>query len=276
MMQEFSRRDHTITFVDTSPSELIHTLADKILVFSHINFDNIEFDEINLRQFKDTRTTERKLKAQDYVIDRFETNKITGYGIIRWNTQRLALSNATNLLISSGLLKSNNLKPSDRIDIAGENVSIGHLLSLSWYALLLSICSREVSIWTTVEKKIKAIILMDLLPGDSIDSSRNLNIVRYIIKNSILDGMFSDAIKAKKLKHIAFGYGSKEGSTKDLKKSPPSTISDWITQSFYCKLRCEKIIKDESYDTNIKFSKLADYLIEKKFFLIDKPFRLTE
>src|ERR1035437_6508156 len=185
MMQEFSRRDHTITFVDTSPSELIHTLADKILVFSHINFDNIEFDEINLRQFKDTRTTERKLKAQDYVIDRFETKKITGYGIIRWNTQRLALSNATNLLISSGLLKGNNLKPSDRIDIAGEKVSIGHLLSLSWYALLLSICSREVSIWTTVEKKIKAIILMDLLPGDSIDSSRNFNIVRYIIKNSI-------------------------------------------------------------------------------------------
>jgi len=117
---------------------------------------------------------------------------------------------------------------------------------------------------------------MDLLPGDSVESSRNLNVVRYIIKNSILNGLFSDAIKDKQLKHIAFGYGSKEGSSKDLKNSPPYTISDWITQSFYCKLKCEKIIKDEAFDTNIKFAKLADYLIEKKFFLIDKPFRLTE
>ena len=107
MMQEFSRRDHTITFVDTSPSELIHTLADKILIFSHINFDNIEFDEINLRQFKDTRTTERKLKAQDYVIDRFETKKITGYGIIRWNAQRLApaVQLPAILNIGDGLLR---------------------------------------------------------------------------------------------------------------------------------------------------------------------------
>jgi len=275
-MQEFSRKDHTITFVDTSPSELIHTLSDKILVFSHINYDNIEFDAIKLRQFKETRTVERKLKMQDNIIDCFESKKITGYGTIRWNSQKMALSNATNLLISSSFITENELQSSERVDIAGENVSLGHLLSLSWYAILLSLCPREISIWIKVENKNKGMILMDLLPGDSINSSRNLNIVRYIIKNSILDGMFSDAIKAKNLKHIAFGYGSREGSTKDLKNSPPSTISDWITQSFYCKLRCEKIVKDEFFETNIKFSKLADYLIGKKFFLIDKPFRLIE
>ena len=85
-MQEFSRRDHTITFVDTCPSELIHTLADKILIFSHINYDNIEIDQITLRQFKDTRTEERKLKMQEYVINCFETKKITGYGVIHWNS----------------------------------------------------------------------------------------------------------------------------------------------------------------------------------------------
>jgi hypothetical protein len=276
-MRDFSRKDHTITFVDTCPSELIHSLTDKILIFSHINYDNIEFDEIRLRQFKKTRTIERKLKAQDYVIECFESKKITGYGIIRWNTQKLALHNASTLLISSGFITASQLHSPERIEIAGENVSVGHLLSLAWYAVLLSLCPREISIWTKrVEGKEKSLILMDLLPGDSIDSSRNLNIVRFIIKNSILDGLFSDAIKDKKLQHIAFGYGSKEGSTKDLKKSPPSTISDWITQSFYCKLRCEKIIKDELFESNIKFSKLADYLIEKKFFLIDPPFRLTE
>jgi hypothetical protein len=276
-MIDFSRKDHTITFVDTCPSELIHSLSDKILTFSHVNYANIEFDEIRLRQFKDTRTVERKLKAQDYIIECFEKQKVIGYGVIRWNTQKLALHNASTLLISAGFINKSQLSSTERINIAGENVSIGHLLSLAWYSVLLSLCSKEMSIWTKrVEGKQKGLILMDLLPGDSAESSRNLNIVRYIIKNSILDGLFSDAIKDKELQHIAFGYGSKQGSTKDLKSAPPNTISDWITQSFYCKLRCEKIIKDEFFDTNIKFTKLADYLIEKKKFIIDTPFRLTE
>jgi hypothetical protein len=275
-MQEFSRKDHTITFIDTCPSELIHTLTDKILIFSHVNYDNIEIDQIKLRQFKDTRTEERKLKMQEYVINCFETKKITGYGVIHWNSQKIALANAFTLLRFMDIQIPNHFSNSDRIDIAGENVSVGHLLSLSWYSILLSLCAREVSIYTKVENKQKALILMDLLPGDSIQSSRNLNIVRFIIKNSILDGMFSDAIKSKNLKHIAFGYGTKDGSTKDLKNSPTNTVSDWITQSFYCKLRCEKIVKDEHFEENLRFSKLADYLIEKKFFLVEKPFHLTE
>lgn len=275
-MQEFSRKDHTITFVDTCPSELIHTLADKILIFSHINYDNIEIDQIKLRQFKDTRTEERKLKMQEYVINCFETKRITGYGVIHWNFQKIALANAFTLLKFMGFQIPTQFNNSDRIDIAGENVSIGHLLSLSWYSVLLSLCAREISVYTKVENKQKALILMDLLPGDSIKSSRNLNIVRFLIKNSILDGMFSEAIKSKSLKHIAFGYGTKDGSTKDLKNSPTNTVSDWITQSFYCKLRCEKIVKDEHFEENLKFSKLADYLIDKKFFLVDKPFHLIE
>lgn len=153
-MQEFSRKDSTITFVDTSPSELIHSLADKILIFSHINYDNIEIDEIQLRQFKDTRTTERKLKAQDYIIDCFEKRKIAGYGTVKWNTQKLALYNATTLLVASGFISSRQLIVSDRIDIAGENVSYGHLLSLSWYSVLLSLCAREIAVWIKFEKKI--------------------------------------------------------------------------------------------------------------------------
>jgi hypothetical protein len=275
-MQEFSRKDHTITFVDTCPSELIHTLTDKILVFSHINYDSIEIDQIKLRQFKDTRTEDRKLKTQDYVINCFETKKITGYGVIRWNSQKIALGNAFNLLKFMNIQIPSGFSNSERIEIAGEKVSVGHLLSLSWYSVLLSACAREIGVYTKVENKQKALILMDLLPGDSIQSSRNLNIVRFLIKNSVLDGMFSDVIKSKNLKHIAFGYGTKDGSTKDLKNSPPNTISDWITQSFYCKLRCEKIIKDEHYEMNLRFSKLANYLTDKKFFLVDKPFRLTD
>lgn len=275
-MRDISRKDHTITFVDTSPSELIHSFSDKLLIFSHINFDNIEIENVKLRQFKETRSVERKLKSQNYIIECFENKKVTGYGIIRWNTQKLALHNASTLLLSSDLITDSQLTNSERIDFAGENISVGHLLSLAWYSVLLSLCSKELSIWTKlVERKEKGLILMDLLPGDSIESSRNLNIVRYIIKNSILDTLFTEAMNDKKLKHLAFGYGSKEGSTKELKNSPPNTVSDWITQSFYCKLRCEKIIKDDSFDTNIRFANLADYLLEKKLFLIDKPFRLV-
>lgn len=275
-MTNFSRSDHTFTFVDTSPSELIHALNDKILVFSHINFDHLDFNEIKLKQFKETRR-ERKLKAQDYIIECFETRRVIGYGVIKWNTQRLALHNASTFLISSGFITPSQLLSLSRVEIAGENVSTGHLLSLAWYAILLSGCARETSIWTKrVEAKEKSLILMDLLPGDSIESSRNLNIIRFIIKNSILDGLFSDAIVDKQLQSIAFGYGAMDGSTQAQKRFAASVISDWVTQSFYCKLRCEKIIRDEVYDTNMKFSKLAEYLMEKKLFLIESPFKFED
>lgn len=275
-MKEFSRKDNTIVFVDTSPSELIHTLTDKILVFSLINYHNIEFQEVKLRQFKDTRTLDRKLKAQDYIINCFERRKISGYGTIAWNTQKLALHNANFFLTSQKLLTKNQLDRSERIDIAGENISIGHFLSLTWYSLVLARNASTVAYMTKFEKKTKSAILLDLLPGDSINSSRNLNVVRYIINNSILNGLFEEAIRDNKLDYIAFGYGMKDGSTKTLKNQPPFTISDWITQSFYSKLRCEKIVLDEHYNDNIKFSLLANYLIEKKFFLIAPPFTLTE
>jgi len=40
------------------------------------------------------------------------------------------------------------LNDSSRIDIAGDNVSAGHLLSLGWYAVHLSLFTRDTSIWT--------------------------------------------------------------------------------------------------------------------------------
>lgn len=275
-MEEVSREDHTLVFVDTSPSELIHNLTDKILIFTLINFHNIEFDHVRIKQFKDTRTLDRKLKTQDYIINCFETGKIAAYGAIAWNTQKLALYNANVLLASQKLLTEAQLYNSERIQIADENVSVGHFLSLAWYSLVLSRLADTVAFMTKFEKKSKAVILLDLLPGDSLHSSRNLNIVRYIINNSILDGLFRDAITKNKLEHIGFGYGMKDGSTKELKNHPPLTITDWITQSFYSKLRCEKIIRDEHYDDNIKFSLLANYLMEKKLFLIAQPFTLKE
>src|SRR4051794_27427590 len=127
-MQELSRKDHTFVFVDASPSELIHKLTDKILILSLINFHNIEFDKVRLKQFKDTRTPERKLKAQDYIIDCFETGKISGYGTIAWNTQKLALYNANRFLTSQGLLSKEQLYNDERIQIAQENISVGHFL----------------------------------------------------------------------------------------------------------------------------------------------------
>jgi hypothetical protein len=275
-MKEISRRDNAIVFVDTSPSELIHTLSDKILIFSIINYLNIEFDEVKLKQFKDTRTLDRKLKAQDYIIDCFEKGKIVGYGNIVWNSQRIALKNAFVLLTSEKLLakKAHNL--AERIAIAGENLSVGHFLSLAWYALALAGNFSPVAYMAKFERKTKALILLDLLPGDSVDSSRNLNVVRYIIRNTILDGLLEDAVKQNSMDYIAFGYGIKDGSTKILKNQPPLTITDWITQSFYSKLRCEHIIKDEHYEDNMKFSLLANYLLERRQFLIAQPFTLEE
>src|SRR6478752_8334917 len=115
-MQEFSRKDHSLIFVDTTPSELIHTLSDKITILSLINYDNIEIDEIKLRQFKDTRTTERKLKAQEYIIECFEKNKIAAYGVINWNSQKIALTNAIRFLVSENYIQLHN-QLTDRIDI---------------------------------------------------------------------------------------------------------------------------------------------------------------
>lgn len=272
---EVSRQSHAVLFMDTSPSELIHTLGDKILVQSLINYFDVDFDKVKILQFKDTRTLPRKLAAQKRIIEGFEAGHIRGCGIITWNTQRLAMQNARKFVVDTGYVQPHELILDDRIQVAGEEISIGHFLSLAWYSIALAINFNHVAVLTKFEKKSKAMILLDLLPGDSAASSRNLNVVKYIIRNTDLNGLFDDVVQHHKVS-IGFGYGSRDGSTKELKREPPLCVSDWITHSFYAKLRREKIVRDEKYEELEPFTALADYLIEKGFFKVAPPVRFTD
>jgi hypothetical protein len=272
---EVSRRTHTILFVDTSPSELIHTLNDKILVQSLINYFDVNYEDIEVRQFKNTRTKERKLATQKRIIEYFESGLVRGCGIINWNSQRIAIGNAMKFAVDAGYLRPNELIMENRIQVASEDISVGHFLSLVWYAITLATNFNHAAILTKFEKKSRSLILLDLLPGDRVGSFRNLNVVKHIIQNSQLDSLFNDAVQDHKV-NIGFGYGSRDGSTKLLKAEQPLCISDWITHSFYAKLRREKIVPDELHAELEPFTDLADYLIGKGFFKVEIPFRFSD
>jgi hypothetical protein len=271
---EVSRQGHAVLFMDTSPSELIHTLGDKILVQSLINYFDIDFDKVQILQYNDMRMA-RKLAAQKRIIEGFEAGHIRGCGIITWNAQRLAMRNAMKFVVNAGYVSPQELILEDRIQVAGEEISIGHFLSLAWYSIALATNFNHVAVLTKFERKSKAMILLDLLPGDSTTSSRNLNVVRHIVRNTDLNGLFGDVVQHHKVS-IGFGYGSRDGSTKELKREPPFCVSDWITHSFYAKLRREKIVRDEKYEELEPFTALADYLIEKGFFKVAQPIRFTD
>lgn len=272
---EISRRTHTILFIDTSPSELIHKLSDKIIVQTLINYFEVDYNRIQLQQFKNTRTSKRKLETQKRIIEGFENGIIRGCGCVTWNSQRLAMQNACKFVVDAQYLSPEQLILGERITISGEEVSIGHFLSLSWYAISIATNFNYAAILAKFENKHNAMMLLDLLPGDSIESSRNLTIVKHIIRNTILNDMFEDAVKHNKI-NLAFGYAARNGSTSDLKREAPLCLSDWITYSFYAKLRREKIISDDKYESLAPFTELADYLVEKGFFKVAPPFKFTD
>jgi hypothetical protein len=56
----------------------------------------------------------------------------------------------------------------------------------------------------------------------------------------------------------------------------PNELSDWITHSFYAKLRREKIVPDELHVELEPFTDLVDYLIGKGFFKVEVPFRFSD
>lgn len=77
-------------------------MKDRILVQSLTNFFEVNYGKVDVRQFKDTRTEDRKISTQKRTIEYFERGLIRGCGIIGWNSQRIALSNAMKFAVDAG------------------------------------------------------------------------------------------------------------------------------------------------------------------------------
>ncbi|MCF8297995.1 MAG: hypothetical protein K9J13_10660 [Saprospiraceae bacterium] len=266
-MEELTRREFTITYTDACPSELLHNSSEKYLCIGMVNYFNIDrLSLINISQFKKIRGIERKLKNQQYIIERIENDSIALTGLINWNYRKQALENGKLFLEQANIIPIDN-DYSKSVCIDKEILSYGHAVSLSWYSIVLATFLKQIGAFAKWENKENAILLIDLLPGDNIDIRRNLNVVRYITNNSELKEFQYDAIKNYNLSKIGYGYGIKDGSTKSLKNDFEYTIIDWIVQSFNSLIKFEKE-KLEKSSSEFQMSELARYLIDKGNFKI--------
>jgi len=186
---EISRRTHSIQYMDTSPSELMHTFPDKILVHSLINYYDFDLEKVNVLQFKNTRK-DRKRGAQQRIIDAFESGWIKGCGVITYNSQLYAMENAWKFLLDAGYLQTDPLDLEAMIEVAGHQLKVGIFLSLAWYALCLAMNFRTAAIFTQVEKKDRVFIALDFLSGDNDVRFRNLAIIKELTRHTQLQGLF--------------------------------------------------------------------------------------
>lgn len=270
---ELESENFSLNYIDASPSELIHNSDEKFISIIFVHFFHISRNKLKqISQFKKTRGIKRKLQTQKYIIDSLDNNLINLCGISNWNLSEVALKNGAHILnLSMNVEKDKSLN--DDIVINGISVNYGLCVSLGWYSIVLASFMSQIGQIARVTNKKNAAILLDLLSGDSIFNFRNIKIVENIIDNSILSKFQTDAIQTNKLETLGFGYGQKNGNTKDLKNDFEYVIVDWIVQSFHSLLQFEKdnLNKDsEEY----KLSELARYLIHKRKFRISDAFEL--
>jgi hypothetical protein len=272
-MFEISRQTHSIQYVDASPSELIHTFQDKILVHSIINFTGFDLD-LEIRQFKDTRR-ERKSAMQQRIITAFEAGRIMGCGVITPNSQLYAMENARKFLVDAGILPPGTPDLTGQIEFEGQTYSIGVFLSLTWYAICLALSFQVAAIFSTVEKKNKVFIALDMLPGDNEGRPRSLNVIKGLIRNTWLRQKRDEATQRYRVA-IGYGYAANPETGDPLKTEAPLCVCDWITRSFYARLRRDNVVADAKQAELNPYTLLAEYLEKSGSFKAGKAFRFTD
>lgn len=270
--EQLSERKEAIAFVDATPSELIHNSSDKYICIVLVHYLQIKRNQIDkLPQFKDSRTLDRRIKIQKKIIDYIKKEIISPIGILNFNYKNIALQNGKVIL--KKFTKNENYDFLDKITIGNEEMKYGQSLSLAWYSIVLSKFLMEMGRIAKAENKNNVAILLDLLPGDNINSFRNMNTIKFLINNTELEEFQNLAIQENNLEKIGYGYGVKNESTREIKNSLDYVLTDWIVQSFYSLLKYEKENLD-IYSSEFKLSELARYLINKKTFTIQKAYKL--
>jgi len=275
LMEQIDSKYFTITYADACPSELIHSSTEPLLSIGLINYMNLDRGSLRkINQYKNTRGIARKLKTQEYLISAMKSGLIIPIGVISWNKREVALKNGEFILSKYNIVeKQKDFKTI--VELNGQEISYGHLVSLAWYSMALATFAKNIGEITKYEKKQNAIILIDLLPGDNQLFRRNLKVVRHIIDQSELIEFFDDVVIKHGLNKLGFGYGIKDDSTKAIKNDFEYVIVDWIVQSFNSLLLYEKM--SLSKETEIyKLSELARFLIQNNQVKLMEGFELID
>jgi hypothetical protein len=268
-----TRIDSSISYADASPSELIHNSSEKYICAGMVTFFDVQREHLKfIRQFKETRGIERKLKNQAYIVDSISKGLVKPEGLIMWNYVEVALENARHFLVGESLIEV-GAKNSDMIQIKGHEISVGHLTSLTWYSIIIAVFLKQIGVISKYQNKAKAALFLDLLPGDDINKRRNLDIVTFLFDNTYLNEFRQDALGDNKLAQIGFGYGIKNNSTQELKNDFEFALTDWIIQSFHSLIKYEKN-KLTKESNEFLLSQLAYYLLENNLVKLKNPIKL--
>ena len=220
--------------------------------------------------------------ADKYGWEYFDKLKANGIRVEEGNSaiqnKLLTGEYAAAMILEENILKLAEISESEKnfdenVVINGENVSFGLCVSLGWYSIVLASFMSQIGKIAAITNKKNAAILLDLLSGDNVFNMRNMKIVENIIDNSILSEFQLDAFKNNELETLGFGYGQKNGNTKDLKNDFEYVIVDWIVQSFHSLLLYKKNNLNKNSE-EYELSLLARYLIHTNRFKINDAFQL--
>jgi len=266
-MNQLSSKEYAMSYVDASPSELLHNSNEKYICISLVYYFYLKRSKLKrISQFKKTRGLKRKLNTQKYIIESIEKKLIAPVGLSNWNYREIALKNGKHILKEANIV-TNQKEYHETITIGNEQLSYGHSISLGWYSVVLATFLSQVGKIAKIENKNNAVIFLDLLSGDKINNLRSFNVVEYIIDNSELSNFQIETIKNNNLDKLGFAYGTKNGTTKEIKNDYEYVITDWIVQSFHSLLKYEKGNLEKTSE-EYQLSELAKYLLNKGVFII--------
>ena len=263
-LNRLNAREISLSYFDACPSELFLSSNSEYITHAGIHYFMIKKHELKkIPQFKKSRGLGNKLKWINYLTENIENEKIRFYCRAINTNRTIGFRNGLSFLLKEGIINSkHNLNLNEKIKYQKNEISIKNLIALSWYAISLILISQKLAFITKIENKKQFVFLLDLLPTDSILSTRYFELFKSLVFDSHLFKYLNEDLLENKLEKFGIAYGLDNGSTKKIKNWHEYVITDWIVSSVNYSINNfnsenDKIIEFVKY---LKLKKILDTL----------------
>lgn len=259
-----SARDTVLAYVDSTPSELFMKDLSGKTIFTMVIIPPFKRENLqSLGQFKNSRSKRRGRKI-DALIKDIKEEKIEFIASATVVDKITALQSAKNFLRNNKILTLEIPNLNHELNLFGHTMSYGKLLCLTWYSICLYTRSSPILHIAGIAQK-QAAAIIDLLPGDNSQYTRNLHLITAIADNSELRSSNLQEMKKLKVSNfgIVYGTGIQGTNFEPMKQTYELCLTDWISHSLYEKF---------SIGGDAEVAKLANYLLEKGNLKIQKDF----
>jgi len=269
MDENISAKEVSLSFFDACPSELFFYSDSEYITHTGVHYFMIYKPGLKkIPQFKNSRGLNNKLKWIAYLIENIENKKIRFYCRAINTKKSIGLENGFNFLLKEGIISSvNNIDINQKVKYKDNEISIKNLITLSWYAISLILISQKLAIISKNENKRKFAFLLDLLPTDSVLSTKNFKIFKSLVFDSHLYNYLQEDLRENQLERFGIAYGHDNGSTRKIKNWHEYVITDWIVHCINYSANNKNVHSEKE-----KFIEFVKYLTSKKMLdILESP-----